>query len=112
MVRGNPQSGTIASGTTAFGANGTLGGSSYTGPANWFTPTAFDVGQGYYLRLTKLGGVANFSQTAGIWINIALTLNVTASGAVGSCNGTWEISPKSTGTPVVCSGTISVNNTI
>jgi hypothetical protein len=113
--RGNPASGNITSGTTTYGGNGTLSGGTYSGPAAWFSPSAAGIGSSYWLRITRTGGTpsVNFSQAQGAFTNITASgLLIAAGGAAGSCTGNWEISPSSTGAPVVASGTISVNNTI
>jgi hypothetical protein len=113
--RGAPKSGNIASGSTTFGADGTLSGSSYSGPANWFYPPAGGVGGQYYLNIQRTSGTGGvtfgvYSDTT--WTQLSSNQTISAVGAAGSCAGNWKIASGSIVGPIVASGTISVNNTI
>lgn len=110
--RGEVTSDSISAGTATFGADGTLTGTSYTGPTHWFYPTAGGVGAGYWLRLTRLGGTTGvtFGSLQDVWTSLITDLTAQAQGAAGSCNGVWSISTSSTGSPIMASGNISLNN--
>jgi hypothetical protein len=115
VTRGNPISGNISSGSTVFGSSGTLSGTTYTGPANWFAPTTSAIGSNYWLKIVKssCSGATSISGiTDSTWTQISASITLAAAGGAGSCSGTWAVSPSSTGTVTVGSGSISVNNTI
>ena len=110
-----PKSGNITSGSTTFGADGTLSGNSYSGPTNWFSPTAGGVGGQYYLNITRLSGTPGVTfgvYTDSTWTQLSSNQHVTAVGAAGSCTGAWQIASGSIIGPIVASGSISVNNTV
>jgi hypothetical protein len=115
VTRGTPISGNITSGTTIFGSNGSLSGATYTGPANWFAPTTSAIGSGYWLKIVKsscTGATSISGITDSTFTQVSANITLAAAGGAGSCSGTWSISPSSGGSPIVGSGTISVNNTI
>jgi len=84
---------------------------------SWYSPTAANVGSGYWIKITRTSGTAgvNFSAAQGSWTNITntrLTIDMTGfSGDVGTVTvgGTYQISNSSGGTPVLGSGTISLS---
>lgn len=97
------------SGTTplVLAGNGaaTLNGA---GTSDWYSPNAANVGSGFWINITNTGGL-NFTAAQGSWTNITnggLTIDVSGT---GTANGTWQISSSSSGTPVLGSGTISLN---
>jgi hypothetical protein len=71
-----------ADGTITDGGTAVSGGHSYTGPANWYSPTTAGVGSSYYIRFTVLSdpnSALNASLTFG-------TIGVLTSGAYVACS--------------------------
>ena len=126
----------VASGTislTAAGVNNTswsgnaplfLGGdgsSKLGGVANtnWFSPTTANTGSGYWIDINRTSGTSgvNFSVAQGSWTNITNTgLSISLSGTSGivgtaTATGSYGISNSATGSPVLGSGTITLNIT-
>lgn len=103
----------IVASSVTFNGNGltTVVGGTAT-PSNWFTPTAVGIGAGFWINITKTGGLSGlaFSSAQGAWVNISaggLTIN---SNAQAPITGTYQLSTSSSGSPVVANGTISLSN--
>jgi hypothetical protein len=92
----------------------TLGGVANT---NWYSPTTSNVGSGYYIDITRTSGTSgvNFSAAQGSWTNITNSgLSISLSGTSGvvgtaTATGSYGISNSATGSPVLGSGTITLN---
>ena len=87
--------------------------------SNWFSPTTANTGSGYWVDITRTSGTAgiNFSAAQGTWTNITNSgLSITLSGTSGvvgtaTATGTYGLSNSATGSPVLGSGTITLNVT-
>lgn len=102
----------IASSVT-FGGNGltaAVGGTA--SPSNWFIPSRTGVGAGYFINITKTGGLSGlaFSAAQGVWTNITSGGLAINSNAQAQITGTYNLSTSVSGTPVVASGTITLAN--
>jgi hypothetical protein len=104
---------TIVSTTVTFGGTGltTVTGGTAT-PSNWFIPAQTNVGAGYYINITKTGGLSGlaFSAAQGAWTNITGSGLTISGNAQATITGTYQLSSSVTGSPIVASGTISLSN--
>lgn len=110
---GSQSSNAIVAGSVTFGGNGTLTGTSYSGPANWYTPTTPGIGGSYWLRITRIDASPpgmHFSNAEAVWVHIQTGLLIVATGDAGYCSGVWEVSSNSIGTNILATGTIFVSN--
>jgi collagen type VII alpha len=90
--------------TTAFGGGTAI-------PSSWFLPNQTNVGNGYWINVTKTGGLAGLVfQSSGVplvgWNNITSSGLAIGVNSEAQITGTYQISSSSSGTPVVASGTI------
>ncbi len=103
----------IVASTVTFGSTGltTVTGGTAT-PSNWFSPTSVGIGAGYYINITKTGGLSGlaFSAAQGSWVNISGSGLTISSNAQATIAGTYNISSSVSGTPIVASGTITLSN--
>jgi hypothetical protein len=104
----------INSSTVTFGGNGITTGTGlnvFITPGNWFAPVAANIGAGYYINITKTGGLSGlaFSAAQGAWTNITAGGLTISSNAQAPINGTYQLSSSVTGSPVVASGTITLS---
>lgn len=100
-------------GTTAiYGAGSTIT------PPNYFSPPQPGIGTNTWINITTTSNPStnNFSAAVGAWTNIGAGLSVSltslGSGAVGVCQGTYQLSSSVTGTPVTANGTIALAPTL
>lgn len=106
--------------TVGFDTNGDIYGSgtgtvatdTVTGD-NWYTPNTTSIGSGYWIRATLSSGSVPSSGTMNTWLQLSSARqwnNSSGGGAFGSRSSTvlFEISSSSGGSPVVCSGTVSI----
>jgi mucin-19 len=103
----------IVASSVTFNGNGTTTATGGTAtPANWFSPAAVGIGAGYYINITKTGGLSgvNFSAAQGSWTNITAGGLTISSNAQAAVTGTYSLSTSVSGTPIVASGTISLSN--
>jgi hypothetical protein len=103
----------IVASSVNFGGTGltTATGGTAT-PGNWFTPVFTGVGAGFWINITKTGGLSGlaFSAAQGAWTNIGAGGLTISSNAQATISGTYQLSTSVTGSPVVASGTISLSN--
>ena len=103
----------IVASTVTFGSTGltTVTGGTAT-PSNWFSPTAAGIGAGYYINITKTGGLSGlaFSAAQGSWTNIGAGGLTISSNAQATITGTYQLSSSVSGSPIVATGTISLSN--
>lgn len=103
----------IVASTVTFGSTGltTVTGGTAT-PSNWFSPTAAGIGAGYYINITKTGGLSGlaFSAAQGSWTNIGAGGLTISSNAQATITGTYQLSSSISGSPIVATGTISLSN--
>lgn len=80
-------------------------------PSNWFAPTTANIGAGYYINITKTGGLSGlvFTAAQGAWTNITSGGLAIASNAGATITGTYQLSTSVSGSPIVASGTISLS---
>jgi hypothetical protein len=102
---------TISAATVTFNGNGS---SSVTGtgatvvPSSWYTPNQTNIGSGYWITITKTGGLAGLTFSAAANTNITNGgLTITSNGAA-QITGTYNLSSSVTGSPIVASGTITL----
>ena len=90
--------------TTATGGTAT--------PGNWFSPVSTGIGAGFWINITKTGGLSGlaFSAAQGAWTNIGAGGLTISSNAQAAINGTYQLSTSVTGSPVVANGTITLSN--
>lgn len=98
---------------SASGSGDTVNVSQVNGDS-WYAPPTTGIGSSFYVRATLSSGSAPSSGSGtGTWLALSSarswTYNSGTGGAVSSRSGTLliEVSPSATGTPVVCSGSIS-----
>jgi hypothetical protein len=104
---------TINASNVTFGGNGATSAANGTAtPSNWFTPTTTNIGSGYWIKITKTGGLSGigFSAAFGIWQNIGAGGLAIGSNAQSPITGTYQLSTSATGSPVVANGTITLSN--
>ncbi len=98
--------------SVTFGGNGltTATGGTAT-PGNWFSPTSTGIGAGYYINITKTGGLSGlaFSAAQGAWTNIGAGGLSISSNAAAPITGTYQLSTSVSGSPVAASGTITLS---
>jgi hypothetical protein len=103
----------ISAQSVLFGGDGltTATGGTAT-PSNWFSPTETGVGAGFFINITKTGGLSGIAFTAaqGAFTNIGAGGLTISSNAQATITGTYRISSSGTGSPVVATGTISLSN--
>ena len=75
-------------------------------------PTSVGAGAGYWINITKTGGLSGTAFTAaqGAWTNITSGGLTIAGNAQATVSGTYQLSTSVTGSPVVANGTISLSN--
>jgi hypothetical protein len=80
-------------------------------PSNWFAPTQINVGAGYYINITKTGGLSGlaFSAAQGSWVNITGSGLTISSNAQAPITGTYQLSTSISGSPIVAAGTITLS---
>lgn len=107
-----PNGSAFNGGTVTLNSNGSCTGVSYTGEPAWFSPVLAGIGSSYWARTTRTGGTGSvvFSPASGVWYPLSAGQTWSAVGAVGGCNGTFELSTDSAGVTVVMTGTIAVSN--
>lgn len=102
----------IAASSVTFGGGGltTVTGGTAT-PAQWFSPPTANVGTGYYINITKTGGLSAlaFSAAQGSWTNITSGGLTITSNAGAPVSGTYRLATSALGTPVVATGTITLS---
>jgi hypothetical protein len=101
----------INAANVTFNGNGSTTATGGTAvPGSWFLPNQTSIGTGYYIQITKTGGLSGLAFSIGNTItNIgAGGLTVTSNGSA-PITGTYIISTSVTGTPVVASGTITLS---
>jgi hypothetical protein len=81
-------------------------------PGNWFSPTTVGIGAGYYINITKTGGLSgvNFSVAQGAWTNIGSGGLTISNNAQAGVIGTYQLSTSVSGSPIVAAGTIYLAN--
>jgi len=95
-----------------FGGNGLTAATGGTAtPSNWFSPVAPGIGAGYYINITKTGGLSGvmFNEAQGVWTNITsggLAINMNSGSTV---SGTYQLSTSVSGSPIVAQGTITLS---
>lgn len=103
----------INASSVTFGGTGltTATGGTAT-PSNWFSPAQSNVGAGYYINITKTAGLSGiaFSAAQGAWTNIGAGGLTISSNAQSVIEGTYQLSTSVTGSPVVASGTIILDD--
>jgi len=86
------------------------------GQTNWYTPTTSNIGNSYWVQMTRTGGDAGitFNNGIGTWTQLSSAFTVGLTNVVGnhSVNGTYSISSSASGSPVVGSGTITLTQNI
>jgi hypothetical protein len=94
---------------TGTGLTTVVGGTAV--PVNWFSPTSTGIGAGYYINITKTGGLSGlaFSAAQGAWTNIGAGGLTITSNASSEILGTYQISTSVTGSPVVATGVINLS---
>jgi hypothetical protein len=98
--------------SVTFNGNGTTtatGGSA--SPGNWFSPATAGIGAGYYIKITKTGGLSGvqFSAANGSYANITSGGITISSNAGAAITGTYTLSSSGSGSPIVASGTITLS---
>jgi hypothetical protein len=104
---------TIVATSAVFGGNGlTTPTGGTASPSNWYQPTSAGIGAGYYINITKTGGLSGLAFTAaqGAWTNIGAGGLTIAGNAQATITGTYQLSTSAGGSPVVASGTITLSN--
>jgi hypothetical protein len=102
----------ISASTATFGGNGVTTATGGTAiPGNWFSPTSTGIGAGYYINITKTGGLSGlaFSAAQGAWTNIGAGGLSISSNAAAPVTGTYRISTSVSGSPVVANGAITLS---
>jgi hypothetical protein len=103
----------IVASSVTFAGNGltTAVGGTAT-PGSWFIPNASGIGAGFYINITKTGGLSGlaFSAAQGAWTNITSGGLTISSNAQATITGTYQLSPSPSGIPVVANGTITLSN--
>lgn len=103
----------IDCGSVDFRQDGRLTYSFYiSGDDSWCTPNQSGRGSNKFLTVSRTGGTAGvtFNPAPGTY-EMLTDLDFGASGGAGHCNGNWNIREGSGAGPILCSGTIQVNNT-
>lgn len=103
----------IVASSVVFGGNGlTTATGGTASPSNWFTPIATSIGAGYYIKITKTGGLSGlaFSAAQGAFTNITAGGLTISSNAQAPITGTYQLSTSISGSPIVASGNITLSN--
>lgn len=79
----------------------------------WYSPATVGIGSSYWIRATLSSGSTPTSGTLNTWLQLNTARswsNNSGAGAVGTRTSTLsvQVSSSSTGTPVVCSGSVTI----
>jgi len=94
---------------TGTGLTTVVGGTAT--PGNWFSPVVAGIGAGYYIKITKTGGLSGvqFSAANGSYANITSGGLTITSNAQATITGTYTLSSSISGSPIVATGTITLS---